>query len=93
MSSFFEGRWRGILFLVICQKQFPAGPLNVGALRCACLVVMDNVVIIGCGFGSLSTAQPLKKVPVRLKLLDWRNFIFFNRFVSRERDGLKMLGM
>ena len=36
-----------------------------------------RVVILGGGFGGLSAAQALKRVPVQVTLLDRRNFHLF----------------
>jgi len=46
----------------------------------ACLFIMDHVVIVGGDFGGLSTAQSLKKLSVRLTLVDQRNFHLFQPF-------------
>ena len=48
---------------------------------------MDHVVIIGGGFGGLSTAQSLKNVPVRLTLVDQRNFHLFQPLLYQVATG------
>jgi NADH dehydrogenase len=48
---------------------------------------MDHVVIIGGGFGGLSTAQSLKSVPVRLTLVDQRNFHLFQPLLYQVATG------
>ena len=48
---------------------------------------MDHVVIIGGGFGGLATAQSLKNVPVRLTLVDQRNFHLFQPLLYQVATG------
>src|ERR1041384_1734879 len=48
---------------------------------------MDHVVIVGGGFGGLSTAQSLKKVPVRVTLIDRRNFHLFQPLLYQVATG------
>jgi len=48
---------------------------------------MDHVVIVGGGFGGLSAAQSLKNVPVRLTLLDRRNFHLFQPLLYQVATG------
>jgi len=50
-------------------------------------VIMDHVVIVGGGFGGLSAAQSLKNVPVRLTLLDRRNFHLFQPLLYQVATG------
>jgi NADH dehydrogenase len=50
-------------------------------------LIMEHVVIIGGGFGGLSAAQSLKSVPVRLTLLDRRNFHLFQPLLYQVATG------
>src|SRR5581483_10270565 len=38
---------------------------------------MPHIVVIGCGFGGLTAAKALAKLPVRLTLIDRRNHHLF----------------
>lgn len=76
------------MFLVPCLQQFSATfTAFARALRMPRLCHMDHVVIIGGGFGGLSTAQSLKNVPVRLTLLDQRNFHLFQPLLYQVATG------
>jgi len=57
------------------------------AADAARLCHMDHVVIIGGGFGGLAAAQSLKNVPVRLTLLDQRNFHLFQPLLYQVATG------
>ena len=43
---------------------------------------LSRVVIVGGGFGGLSAAQSLKHAPVRVTLVDRRNFHLFQPLLS-----------
>jgi len=48
---------------------------------------LPHVVIIGGGFGGLSTAQALKKAPVRVTLIDRRNHHLFQPLLYQVASG------
>ena len=77
----------GDLFFSDLSEAVPREDVQRGRARCACLVIMDHVVIVGGGFGGLSTARSLRKVPVRLTLLDRRNFHLFQPLLYQVATG------
>src|SRR6516162_10877125 len=49
---------------------------------------MQHVVIVGGGFGGLYAAQALRKAPVRVTLLDRRNFHLFQPLLYQVATGV-----
>src|SRR6266850_4624199 len=48
---------------------------------------LSRVVIVGGGFGGLSAAQSLKRAPVRVTLIDRRNFHLFQPLLYQVATG------
>jgi NADH dehydrogenase len=55
----------------------PTDPRPAAALSTAPLDLREHVVIIGGGFGGLTAARALRHVPVRVTLIDRRNYHLF----------------
>src|SRR6202162_6258752 len=55
----------------------PPRPMATTAHATAWLDPREHVVIIGGGFGGLSAARALRRVPVRVTLIDRRNYHLF----------------
>ena len=53
----------------------PAAPRNAGTARDE--DVLAHVVIVGAGFGGLSAAGALSRAPVRVTVIDERNYHLF----------------
>ena len=48
---------------------------------------LDQVVIVGGGFGGLYTAQALGRAPVKVSLIDKRNFHLFQPLLYQVATG------
>jgi NADH:ubiquinone reductase (H+-translocating) len=59
------------------SDRVPADPWTATALATAPLDLREHVVIIGGGFGGLTAARALRHVPVRVTLIDRRNYHLF----------------
>jgi NADH dehydrogenase len=55
----------------------PANPQSAGALATAGCDPCKHVVIIGGGFGGLTAARALRHLPIRVTLIDRRNYHLF----------------